>query len=312
MGAEFKDYYAILGVPRTASEDELKKAYRQLARKYHPDVATDKRQAEEKFKEINEAYQVLGDPENRRKYDTLGANWNQPDGVPGPSGPRARRGSPRSGRSAEFQFDGTGFSDFFEQFFGQHGRTGDPIGGTARRGADIEGDLAVDLHEVLDGAVRSVSLRHEDPRTGEEQTTTFRVRIPAGVRDGQLIRVAGKGEEGLGGDAGDLLLRVRLVPHPDYQVRGSDLVTELELPPWYFVLGTEVSVPTLNGPVTIRVPVGAVPGQQLRIRGKGLPTDGGGTRGDLFAVLSITLPTEVSEAERALWKQLAELSQSKR
>lgn len=311
MGAEFKDYYAILGVPRTASEEELKKAYRQLARKYHPDVATDKGRAEEKFKEIGEAYQVLGDPENRRKYDTLGANWNQPQGFAGPSGDRAPRGRSRSGRSAEFQFDGTGFSDFFEQFFGHQTSAGTP-GGTGRRGADIEGDLAVNLHEVLDGAIRTVSLKQDDPRTGEERTTTFRVRIPAGVRDGQLIRLAGKGEEGLGGDAGDLLLRVRLVPHPDFQVRDSDLVTDLELAPWHFVLGTDASVPTLNGPVTIRVPAGATPGQQLRIRGKGLPTDGGTTRGDLFAILMVAFPTEITEAERALWKQLADLSQSKR
>jgi curved DNA-binding protein len=307
MGAEFKDYYAILGVSKTASADELKKSYRQLARQYHPDVATDKRHAEEKFKEINEAYQVLGDPDNRRKYDTLGADWNQPGGVPGGQGPRSRRRSSGPAGGAEFQFDGTGFSDFFEQFFGHQNRGTETRGGP-RRGADVEGDLAVDLNEVLLGAVRSISLRQEDPRTGEEEITTFRVRIPAGVRDGRVIRVAGKGEEGHGGVAGDLLLRVRLVPHPDFQVRGDDLVTELELAPWEIILGVNATVQTLEGPVTIRVPAGSVPGQQLRVRGKGLPLDTGSARGDLFAVLTVTFPTEVNDGERELWKKLAELS----
>lgn len=307
MGAEFKDYYAILGVPKTASAEELKKSYRQLARQYHPDVAADKRRAEEKFKEINEAYQVLGDPENRRKYDLLGADWNQTGGMPGAQGSGSRRRTSGPTGGAEFQFDGTGFSDFFEQFFGHQSRGAETRGGS-RRGADVEGDLAVELNEVLSGAVRSISLRQEDPRTGKEEITTFRVRIPAGIRDGQVIRVTGKGEEGRGGVAGDLLLRVRLVPHPDFQVRGDDLVTELELAPWEIVLGANATVPTLEGPVTIRVPAGSVPGQQLRVRGKGLLWDGGTTRGDLFAVLTVTFPTEVNDAERELWKKLAELS----
>ncbi len=307
MGAEFKDYYAILGVPKTASAEELKKSYRQLARQYHPDVATDKRHAEEKFKEINEAYQVLGEPGNRQKYDTLGADWNQPGGVPGAQGARPRRRSSGPSGGAEFQFDGTGFSDFFEQFFGQQNRGAESRGGP-RRGADVEGDLAVELSEVLSGAVRSISLRHENPRTGEEETTTFRVRIPAGVRNGQIIRVAGKGEEGHGGVAGDLLLRVRLVPHPDFQVRGDDLVTELELAPWEMVLGVNATVQTLEGPVTIRVPASSLPGQQLRVRGKGLPMDGGSIKGDLFAVLTVSFPTEVNDAERELWKKLSEVS----
>lgn len=309
MGADFKDYYAILGLPRTATNEELKKAYRKLARQYHPDVAKDKRRAEDKFKEINEAYQVLGDPENRRKYDTLGANWNQPEGMPtsGGSGGRSRRSTSGHGGSGEFQFDGTGFSDFFEQFFGHQSRARE-TNSTPRRGADVEGDLAVELEEVVTGAIRSISLRQTNPATGEETTTTFKVRIPAGVRDGQTIRVAGKGESAAGGPAGDLLLRVRLVPHPDFQVRGDDLLIDLELTPWEMVLGTDATIQTLQGTVTIRVAPNSTPGQQLRIRGKGLPIDGGAARGDLFAVLTVVFPTEISTEERLLWKKLAETS----
>lgn len=304
MGSEFKDYYAILGVPRTASEEEIKKAFRQLARKFHPDVAKDKKRAEEKFKEINEAYQVVGDPDNRKKYDTLGADWNRPVGAqagPPPGYAEAAGGSP------DFHFEGTGFSDFFEEFFSQQrrGRGGER---RPRRGADVEGDLAVTLEEVLAGTIRSVSLRQIHPQTGEPETTTFRVRIPAGVHEGQTIRVAGKGGDGQGGTAGDLLLRVRLAAHPDFQVRGSDLVTDLDLAPWEVVLGTEVTFSTLDGPVTIRVAPGSTPGQQLRVRGRGLPIDGGPARGDLFAVVSVRFPTETTPSEKALWSQLAERS----
>lgn len=311
MAVEFKDYYATLGVPRTATEEELKKAFRDLARRYHPDVAKDKKGAEDKFKEINEAYEVLSHPENRKKYDTLGADWKQGTGFQPPPGGRSRRG-PQPGGGPEFEFGGTGFSDFFEQFFSRGGQTTGGFAtehgsghGFARRGHDVEGDLAVSLEEVLRGTIRSVSLRSTDPATGGPVTQTFKVRIPVGVQDGQRIRVAGKGGAGAGGAAaGDLILGVRYSAHPEFRARGADLLSDLEIAPWEAVLGTTLAVPTLEGSVTLRVPAGTQDGSQLRVRGQGLPSGNEG-RGDLYVTLAVKLPVTVTDEERALWEALA-------
>lgn len=329
MSVEFKDYYTILGVARGASDDEIKKAFRKLARQYHPDVAKDKKTAEEKFKEINEAYEVLGNPENRRKYDTLGANWKQGAGFqpppgwegyggqPGGNGRRGRRAKTADGTEYEFHFGGTGFSDFFEQFFGrQQGAGGfgsdaadDSARSFAQRGSDVEGEISVSVDEVLHGSVRSVSFQRVNSRTGESETHRFKVRIPPGVQDGQLIRLAGKGETGFGGAAaGDLYLRVRVAAHPEFQVQGSDLLVDLDLAPWEAVLGTTVSVKTLEGSVSVRIPPGTNAGQQLRVRRHGLPRGQSGERGDLFVRLSIQLPESLTAEERSLWEQLAEKS----
>jgi curved DNA-binding protein len=320
MAVEFKDYYKVLGVAKEANEDEIRKAFRKLARKYHPDVAKDKKSAEEKFKEINEAYEVLGDPDKRKKYDSLGANWNRPGGFeppPGWQGGGFRRAHP--GEDFEFRFGGTGFSDFFEQFFGGNfsgfdqadlGRQREGLGREAhgRRGHDIEGDILVQLEEALQGSVRTIQFEHVNPTTGRAGIQTFRVRIPRGVQEGQLIRVAGKGQAGAGGGAaGDLYLRVRLAKHPDFRVRGADLYVDLELAPWEAVLGATVPLPTLEGSVSLRVPPGASSGQQLRVRGKGLPKRGE-QRGDLHAVVSIQSPSQLPPEERALWEQLASKS----
>ncbi|MBL9173443.1 MAG: J domain-containing protein [Verrucomicrobiales bacterium] len=315
MAVEFKDYYAVLGVPRTAGADDLKKAFRKLARQYHPDVAKDKRAAEEKFKEINEAYEVLSDPENRKKYDTLGANWKQGGFQPPPGwngtggGGGGRRRTARAG-GTEFEFDGTGFSDFFEHFFGgRAGGFGADEGPAQRRGADVEGEIAVTLNEVLTGSVRTVSLRTADPRTGTEGTQSFKVRIPSGVQDGQIIRIAGKGGGGHGGgSSGDLFLHVRIVAHPEFRVNGSDLETDLDLAPWEAALGATLPVPTLEDPVTIRIPPGANPGQRLRVRGRGLPRGSSGERGDLHVMLAVAFPKELDAAERELWEGLAKKS----
>ena len=320
MAVEFKDYYKVLGVGREATQDDIRKAFRKLAREYHPDVAKDKKQAEEKFKEINEAYEVLGDPAKRKKYDTLGANWNQPEPPPGFGRAGGFRGAGAGGQEYEFQFGGTGFSDFFEQFFGGRGergfgfqdfdfqgQPGAGAGGQARamRGRDIEGDILVTLNEAMAGSIRTISLQRMNRQTGQVAGESFRVRIPVGVSEGQIIRVAGKGEQGInGGAAGDLYLRVRLAQHPDFRVRGSDLHYDLELAPWEAVLGTTVSIPALEGPVTVRVPPRTVKGQQLRVRGKGLPASGG-TRGDLYATISVQVPTEVSAEDEKVWEQLA-------
>jgi curved DNA-binding protein len=315
MPVEFKDYYETLGVSREASQEDIRSAFRKLARTYHPDVAKDKKAAEEKFKEINEAYEVLGDPAKRKKYDTLGANWNRAQPPPGssPGGAGGFRG--QNGEEFEFHFGGTGFSDFFEQFFGGQGergfRTGEFAGGARDfrtqpvRGNDIEGDIMVTLQEAHTGSVRTISYQRLNRQTGQTISENFRVRIPVGVAESQLIRVPGKGEAGYnGGQPGDLYLRVRFAQHPDFRVRGSDLYYDLELAPWEAALGATVTIPELGGSVSVRVPPGANSGQQLRIRDKGLPVSGGG-RGDLYAVISIRMPGELSPEERELWQQLA-------
>jgi curved DNA-binding protein len=318
---EFKDYYKVLGVDRKASEEEIRKAFRALARQYHPDVARDKKQAEEKFKEINEAYEVLGDPAKRRQYDELGSDWREA-GRGGAGRAGARRGAAGGGPAgAEFEFNGTGFSDFFEQFFGRRGggrgfrpQTGDwgdafPGADGAAQSRDIEGDLLVSFSEAVQGAVRSISLRRQDPETGHSETETLRVRIPPGVQEGQRIRVPGHGEPGQGRiPAGDLFLRVRLERHPDFEIQGSDLHYELELAPWEAVLGTEVRIPTIEGTVALRIPPGSTAGQRLRLRGKGLPAGPAGARGDLYALVRIQVPREVTREERALWEQLSKRS----
>jgi curved DNA-binding protein len=317
MPVEFKDYYKALGVPREASQEDVRKAFRKLAREFHPDVAKDKKKAEEKFKEINEAYEVLGDPAKRKKYDTLGANWNRPEAPPGwQQSTRSGAGGPGA-EEFEFHFGGTGFSDFFEQFFGGRadfsnfqdlngaGRRARSSATEAMRGQDIEGDILVTLDEAHQSSVRSISFQRRNRLTGKVTTESFRVRIPLGVQEGQLIRVPSKGEEGMnGGPPGDLYLRVRFAQHPDFRVRGSDLYYDLELAPWEAVLGATITIPALDGPVTVRVPPNTNNGRQLRVRGKGLPT-GPSTRGDLYALITVQIPPDPSGDERKLWEQLA-------
>ena len=336
MAVQFKDYYQVLGVPRTASDDEIKKAFRKLARQYHPDVAKNKKEAEEKFKDVNEAYEVLGDPAKRKKYDELGPNWKQGADFRPPPGWEGFQGFGGGGgrgtrQHYDFRFGGTGFSDFFEQLFGSAGRR---AGGVApdedgyeyvERGRDIEGDIMVTLNEAVNGSVRSVSLQRAAPcehcggtgmrakhvcnvcgGTGQVQKTeTYQVRIPAGVREGQRLRIAGRGEAGTGGAApGDLFLRVRLAKHPDFEMEGENLVSEVAVAPWEAVLGAQVPVPTLDGSIDIKIPAGTQNGQRLRIRSRGLPIKGGG-RGELFVKVTVRVPSQVNERERVLWEQLA-------
>jgi curved DNA-binding protein len=311
MPIQYKDYYETLGVGRTATPEEIKQAFRKLARIHHPDVAKNKTAGEAKFKEINEAYEVLGDPEKRRRYDELGPNW-QDDGGGMAGQPGARRGrSPRE--AADFEFGGTGFSDFFESFFGgsRAGRGGFAESGPsfdfgeerAQAGRDVEADILVTLEEALRGSKRKVTLRR--PQGDDERTDTYQVRIPPGVREGQRIRLAGQGGEGSGGgQAGDLYLRVRLARHPDLSVKGPDLYYDLDLAPWEAVLGIRARIPTLDGTTSLKVPPGTAAGGQLRLRGLGLPREDG-SRGDLYAVVRIQVPSTVSAQERALWEKLA-------
>ncbi len=318
MAVQYRDYYETLGVAKTASAEEVKSAFRKLARKHHPDMAKarDKAAAEEQFKIINEAYEVLSDPEKRAKYDQLGADWNQPGGgqpPPGWAGQRGGRGgSPfggGNGEGVEFEFGGTGFSDFFEAFFGG-GRGQSAFGGgsgmgqrprSAERGSDVEADLMVTLEEALHGSKRTVSLR----RSSSSKAESYQVKIPRGVHEGQRIRLAGQGEAGAGGGkSGDLFLRVRLARHPDFSVEGSDLIHEVQLAPWQLVLGTELQVPTLEAAGRLKIPAGTQVGQRFRLRERGLP-QASGTRGDLYVVIGVRMPKELTERERELWAELA-------
>src|SRR5213078_363785 len=299
MAVQFRDYYETLGVPKTASDDEIRSAFRKLARKHHPDVAKDKKAAEEKFKEINEAYEVLSDSEKRKKYDQLGADWNRPGGFQPPRGWGAQ--PPEGGfyqwggdGGVQFEFGGTGFSDFFEAFFGG-GRGRSAFGGTGRRqataerGADVEADIMVTLEEALHGSTRTVSLR----RAGSNKVENYQVKIPRGVHEGQRIRLRGQGEAGTrGGKSGDLFLRVRLARHPDFTVEGNDLIHEVKLPAWQAALGGELQVPTLEGHVRLKIPPGTQGGQRFRLRGHGLPTVSG-TRGDLYVETQIQVPKKL-------------------
>ena len=337
MAVQFKDYYEVLGVPRKASDAEIKKAFRKLAREHHPDVAKNKRTAEEKFKEINEAYEVLGDPAKRKKYDELGADWKSGAEFRPPPGWQTFTGRPFTGTRArgggfEFHFGGTGFSDFFEQVFGSAGRGQSGFGQTvftqqdvAERGRDVEGDIMVSLEEAVRGSVRTVSVRHakgcehcsgSGERVGRAcnvcegsgqvpKVNKYQVKIPAGVAEGERLRLAGRGEAGTGGGAaGDLYLRVRFAKHPDFDVEDQDLIYEAELAPWETVLGTTISVPTLSGRVNIKIPPGTQNGQKLRLRGRGLSRRDGAP-GDLIVGARIQVPGHVSEREKALWEQLA-------
>jgi curved DNA-binding protein len=320
---DFKDYYTILGVPETASQEEIRQAFRKLARQYHPDVAKDKTQAEERFKEINEAYEVLGDPEKRRRYDQLRQAWKQGGvgaGVGG--GPRTEwRWEDIGGEGFPFGFEGTGFSDFFERFFGPGSdlfselfrRPRGARAGAARatvgyeRGRDLEADILVRLEEVLRGGTRTVRLRIPSERGGAVERV-YQVRIPPGVREGQRIRLPGQGEPGVGGGPpGDLYLRVRLERHPLFRVEDGDLYCDLPVAPWEAVLGAKAELQTLDGRVEVKIPPGTRAGAHLRLPGLGLPKPEGG-RGDLYARIRIEVPERLTAKERALWEELARVS----
>ena len=313
MAAEFRDYYEILGITKDATQAEVKKAFRKLARKFHPDTAEDKEGAEEKFKEINEAYEVIGDAEKRKKYDALGAKWDQQGGPP-PGDGAYYSGGPMGGE-ADFQFDGTGFSDFFEQYFSGGGaRRGAGFGGRGfsqggpRRGQDIEGDLMVTLEEAFTGSMRTIALRQADQNTGGVKIQDVEVRIPAGIGEGQRLRVPGYGADGSGGgEDGDLYLRVRMAAHPDYRVKGHDLYRDLALAPWEAVLGMVISLKIPGGKtVQVKIPAGTGSDDQLRLKGYGLPKKN--APGDLYVVLSVATPEEVNSEERTLWEKLRDVS----
>jgi curved DNA-binding protein len=305
---EYRDYYSVLGVARTAAAEDIKKSYRRLARKYHPDVSKEK-DAEQKFKELQEAYEVLKDPEKRAAYDQLGSDWKTgqqfkppPDWASGfefSGGARPRGGGRTQG------FEEEGFSDFFSSLFGG----ASPFGASGRRqqqpGRDHHARIEIDLKEAFGGGTRTLELKRPDLKsdgTVELRSHTVRVTIPAGVTDGQLIRLAGQGEAAPGGGrAGDLYLEVHVRPSRLYQLEGRDVTLTLPIAPWEAALGATVTVPTLGGPVEMQVPAGAQSGQRLRLRGRGLP---GSPPGDAYVQLKIVLPPADSAAARSLYEEM--------
>ena len=315
MAAQFRDYYETLGVPKSASADDIKSSFRKLARKHHPDLAKDKKAAEEKFKEINEAYEVLSDPEKRKKYDEYGANWQHagngfqgsPGGARGPGSGGFGGFGGGAGDGSDFHFGGTGYSDFFEQFFGT--RRGRGYGGgvdfeeeVPQRGRDVEADILVTLDEVLNGATRQISFR----KGNSPEVQTYTVKIPKGVRAGQRIRLAGQGGSGgARGEAGDLYLRVKLQQHPDYRFEEADIYYEADVAPWQAVLGCELTIPTPDGRAKLKIPAGTQNGRKFRIPGRGLPGKSG--RGDFYAVVEIAIPEAVTPEQKELWEKLSAL-----
>jgi curved DNA-binding protein len=311
---EYRDYYETLNVPRSAAADEVKKAYRRLARKYHPDVSKEK-DAEEKFKQVQEAYEVLKDPEKRAAYDQLGSNWKAGQEFRPPpdfGGGFEFRGGPRGSGGAEFD---SSFSDFFSSLFGGAGAA--PFGNGAgysggararrapRKGRDHHARIEIDLEEAFRGGARMVELQRPelaDDGTLQLRKHTVKVNIPAGIADGQQLRLAGQGEDSSsGGGAGDLFLEVHIRPHRQYKLEGRDVTVTLPVAPWEAALGATVTVPTLGGPVEMRVPAGAQSGQKLRLRGRGLP---GNPPGDEFVQLKVVLPPADSPQARALYEQM--------
>ncbi len=340
MATRTKDYYEVLGVSRSASEDEIKTAYRKLARKFHPDLNPGDKAAEERFKALQEAYDVLSDPPKRKLYDQYGENWRtvqQGGGAPPPGWEGARsRGGQQTGGFDFNDFDfgnfrsagGAGGFDIFEEMFSRTGaRAG--RGRRSARGSDVEAEIELSLEEAHRGVRRTLQMQVAEicqtcngtgviqdnkvcPTCGGTgqvlKPKTIEVNIPAGVRDGSTVRLAGQGGPGMNGaQPGDLYLHIRLRPHPLFTVRGDDLEVELPIAPWEGVLGARLEVPTIDGQVEMNVPAGSQSGQRLRLRGQGLNKRRGG-RGDEYVRLKIVVPRETSEDERRLYEELSHVS----
>lgn len=306
MTMDFKDYYAELGVERTATQDEIKRAYRKMARKYHPDVSK-LPNAEARFKDVAEAHEALIDPERRAAYDAIAQRRDAGGRFDAPPG--WDDGFEFSGRGASEGVDPRDFSQFFSSLFGHAGRRGTrhgPQGMPPMQGQDHHAKLSITLLDAFSGATRSVSLRQPVmDATGHTtlRDRTLEVSIPRGVRDGQQLRLAGQGSPGRGGGpAGDLYLDLQLLPHAVFRVDGADMSFDLPVAPWEAALGATVTAPTPEGAVQLNVPAGSTQGRKLRLKGRGLP---GKQAGDLFAVLSIALPAPDTDAERLAWTQLA-------
>ena len=306
---DFKDYYAVLGVSESASADEIKKSYRKLARKYHPDVSKED-DADDKFKDLGEAYEVLKDPEKRGEYDQLRKHGTQSDGSFQP--PPGWQSSSGFGGGGYTDADSRQFSDFFEQMFGGGQGAGRGAGGgfrqnMRRRGEDVHARLSLPLEEVFLGSDKQVTFTvHEADGQGRvvARQKNLKVKIPAGMREGQHLRLKGQGSPGLGGgESGDLLIEVELAPHSLFSVEGRDVVVTIPITPWEAALGATITVPTVGSKVNVKVPKGTSSGRKLRLKGKGLP---GKHPGDQLVILQIAVPEQHSEEAEKLYQQLAE------
>ena len=345
MAEATKDYYETLGVARSVGADEIKGAYRKLARKFHPDLNPGDKQAEERFKQLQEAYDVLSDAEDRKLYDQYGENWRAVKQGGGPPPPPGWEGGPQAGPTTgqrqgprvdfrDFDFGSFGSSaggfDIFEEMFGRSGR-----GRTQRsaRGRDVEAEISLSLEDAHRGTRRTLQMQVADtcptchgtgainddqicPTCGGAgqvlKPKTLEVNIPAGVRDGSIVRLSGQGGAGAdGAPPGDLYLHINIQPHSSFSIRGDDdLEIELTVAPWEAVLGTSVEVATIDGKVQLKVPAGAQAGQRLRLRGQGLNKRSGG-RGDEYVRLKVVLPKSVSGEEKKLWEELRTASSLK-
>lgn len=308
MASNYRDYYKILGVDRNATDKDIKSAYRKLARKYHPDVNPGDKAAEEKFKDISEAYEVLGDKDKRSRYDQFGQYWEHA-GQPG------QGGTPPGwdtftfdyggfGGGGQTEYGGTGeFSDFFEMLFGQ-GRRG--AAGTGQRrayapakGANVEAEMEISLEDAFYGTKKSFTLGRKK----------LEVTIPKGVKDGQKIRLAGQGEEGPAG-RGDLLVKVKVRSHKTFERKEDDIYADVPVDYLIAALGGEAQVPTLSGRVTMKIPAGSSSGRVFRLPGQGMPKLKDSSRGNLYARLRITVPEHISDKEKEYLDEIRKIRTS--
>lgn len=310
MGVEYKDYYKILGVDKKATKAEISRAFKKLAKKYHPDLNRDDKEAEDRFKEINEAHEVLKDPEKRAMYDQLGPNWQ--------NGQHFQR--PPGYENVHFSFDGqnfdgSGFSDFFETIFGggfggqpgftggsSYGRNSNPFGNFSRqpqKGRDVEANLSLSLHDAYHGGKRNISVSGK----------SLEVNIPAGIKNGAKIRLAGQGDPGFaGGPAGDLYLKIAIAASPPFSLDGDDIIYELNLTPWEATLGCTARIPTLSGEVDLTIAPGTDSGKKLRLRDRGLGTSKK-NKGSQIVVTAIATPKSLTDEEKELWQKLRSLAE---
>ena len=317
MAVEYKDYYKLLEVSKTATKEEISKAFKKLARKYHPDLNQGDKEAESKFKDINEAYEVLKDEEKRKLYDTLGPDWQNAQHFQNRGGGFSGNPFGGGGFSGNFNgqnFNASGFSDFFETLFGG-GRAAGGMGGgfgadpfasygqRSRTGRDIDVTMQLTLEDAYNGGPKNIALQGSNG-----QVRNLEVKVPEGVKNGARIRLAGQGEPGTGQNAkaGDLFLHVSLLPHPLFSLDDNDVVYELQVSPWEAVLGAKVRVPTLDGEIELTIPPGSGSSKKFRLRGKGLGTGTG--KGDQFVRLGINVPSKLTDEEKIFWEKLRDIS----